>query len=422
VSLRRRFLFPVLSGLMLIGLLLVCQNSAEAREASTALESRVGITLGYPDFRGAFPVTSVLYGTPGDRGGLRVGDAVFPLAEAESSPQGVLEYLSRKLEAGYSVILQGEREGVPQTYWLRPYRFSSSQEKLLALSLEMERHILSGKTLWEEALGAFDSFLYRSMNPGDLESRLSELRNELLNASGKLRNYPIPRELSPEIRGHLLAAREDYARAMDLRREGLLYLMEFAVSREDSLSLQQGRRREADFRARDARKLESRGAGELLQALRCASLGEEDMQLLRYRELGLGGGESRHPREFGESSLKENAGIFQQDRLTENFRKDYAFVLQAPWESNRFAHWAGEELLVFWKGETPKYLFVWTGAMWYQIALREGESLGEGLQRNRDTLKQQREQNRFRVPQEDLPNLISLGEEGTLGWMGILAW
>jgi len=65
---------------------------------------------------------------------------------------------------------------------------------------------------------------------------------------------------------------------------------------------------------------------------------------------------------------------------------------------------------------------VWTGAMWYQIALREGESLGEGLQRNRDTLKQQREQNRFRVPQEDLPNLISLGEEGTLGWMGILAW
>jgi hypothetical protein len=398
--------------------------SGHAAEAEESPPFRVGVTLGYADPQGRFPVTSVLYGTPADRGGLRVGDYLFPPSEAHPSPEGIQNYLALELHQGLSVILRGEREGVPQTYWLRPYRFSSSQERLAALSLAMESRILAGESLWKEAIQAFDSFLYRAMNPQDLESRLSELRTRLHQAAWDLRNQAVSEELSPEIRAHFLAAREDYARAMELRREGLLYLMEFVTHQEDALSLQQGRRREADARARQARKLESRGGKELLLALRRGSLSEKEIDLLLCWERGFEGREPRHPREFGDpyvrgDSLAEKNVIHEENRV---LREKYAFMLTPPWESRRVAYWAGEELLVFWKEEPPKYIFVWTGAMWYQIALREGEAPGEALQRNRNTLRQQRQQNRFGIPQEDIPHLQSLAEEVNLFWLGMLAW
>lgn len=398
--------------------------SGYAAEAEEVPSFRVGVTLGYADPQGRFPVTSVLYGTPADRGGLRVGDYIFPPGEAYPSPEGIQNFLALELHQGFSVILRGEREGVPQTYWLRPYRFSSSQEKLVALSLAMESRILGGESLWKEAIQAFDSFLYRSMSPQDLESRLSELRTRLHQAAWDLRNEAVSEELSPEIRTHFLAAREDYARAMELRREALLYLMDFVTHQEDSLSLQQGRRREADARARQARKLESRGGKELLLALRRGSLSEKEIDLLLHWERGFERGEPRHAREFGDphvqgDPLMEKKVVHEENRA---FREKYAFMLAPPWGAHRVAYWVGEELLVFWKEEPPKYLFVWTGAMWYQIALREGEALGEGLQRNRNTLRQQRQQNRFGIPQKDLPYLQSLAEGANLFWLGMLAW
>ncbi len=398
--------------------------SGHAAEAEEAPSFRVGVTLGYADPQGRFPVTSVLYGTPADRGGLRVGDYLFPPSEAHPSPEGIQNYLALELRQGFSVILRGEREGVPQTYWLRPYRFSSSQEKLVALSLAMESRILAGESLWKDAIQAFDSFLYRSMSPQDFESRLSELRTRLHQAAWDLRNETVSPELSPEIRAHFLAAREDYARAMELRREGLLYLMEFVTHQEDSLALQQGRRREADARARQARKLESRGGKELLLALRRGSLSEKEIDLLLCWERGFEAGESRHSREFGDpyvrgDSSAEKTVIHEESTV---LREKYAFMLTPPWESRRVAYWAGEELLVFWKEEPPRYIFIWTGAMWYQIALREREAPGEGLQRNRNTLRQQRQQNRFGIPQEDLPYLQSLAEGAHLSWLGMLAW
>ena len=422
VSLRRSSLLVLLSLLISLAWMFSGGRRLASCSAEEAPSFRVGVTLGYADPRGRFPVTSVLYGTPADRGGLRVGDYIFPPSEVPPSPEGIENYLALELRQGFSVILRGEREGVPQTYWLRPYRFSSSQEKLVALSLVVESHILGGRSLWQEAIQAFDSFLYRSMSPQDLESRLSELRNHLHRVAGDLRSQPVPSELSPEIRTHFLAAREDYARAMELRREGLLYLMEYATHQQDSLSHQQGRRREADARARRALKLESRGGEELLLALRRGSLGEKDIELLLYWERGFEAGESRHSREFGDLYPREGSPVKGIPPEEEKPRKEYAFVLHPPWESNRVAYWAGEELLVFWKEEPPRYLFVWTGAMWYQIALREGEAPGEGLQRNRNTLRQQRQQNRFGIPQEDLPYLQSLTEGAKLSWLGMLAW
>ncbi len=401
-------------------------SSCHAAEAQDVPHVRVGVTLGYADLQGRFPVTSVLYGTPADRGGLRVGDWIFPPAEAEASPEGIQNYLALELQHGFSVILRGEREGVPQTYWLRPYRFSASQEKLVALSLAVEKHILEGRSLWKEAIQAFDSFLYRSMSPEDLASRLSELRTKLHQAAWDLRNQSVPADLSPEIRTHFLAAREDYARAMELRREGLLYLMEYATHQQDPLSHQQGRRRETDSRARQARKLESRGGKELLFALRRGALSEKEIELLFSWERGFEAGESQHPQEFGDL-LYPGGGASVQGALVGDgaggtIRKEYAFLLTPPWDSRRVAYWAGEELLVFWGEGSPRYIFVWTGAMWYQIALHEGESPGEGLQRNRSTLKQQRQQNRFGIPQEDLPYLQSLAEGANLSWLGMLAW
>ncbi|HPQ37894.1 MAG TPA: PDZ domain-containing protein [Synergistaceae bacterium] len=418
VSCRRSLSFLLLLGLVLGGLFLpeVCNS----REALQKPEFRLGFSLEYADSRGAFPVISVLYGSPADRSGLRVGDYVFPPAEADPSPEGVLAFLSRQMQQGFSVLLRGEREGLPQTYWLRPYRFSSSQEKLVTLSLAMEQRILRGKTLWEDALQAFDSYLYREYGSEKLGSRLSELREELLEASWKLRNESIPSELSPEIRGNFIAARELYARAMDLRREAMLNLMDVVAHREESLSLQQGRRREAEQRARTAQRLESRGAGELLQALRRGALSEQEIELLFHWERGFAQGESRHPKAFEEAPPLQKK--IESSSALEGSSEKYAFFGNIPWNSDRMAYWAGEKLLVFWKGDAPKYLFLWTGLMWYQVALGDAETMGEALQRSRHTLRQQRQQNRFEVPQQDLAYVTSLGERENLHWMGMLGW
>ena len=159
-------------------------------------EFRVGISLGYADFRGAFPVTSVLRGTPADRGGLRVGDCIYPPFGAGDTSESVMAFLSRELEGGFSVLLSGDREGIPQTFWLRPYRFSSVQKQLVAYSLALEENVLRGQSLWKEGMEAFDSYLYRSLDAKKFEARVSALRGDLLKTSWELRNKEIPSELS----------------------------------------------------------------------------------------------------------------------------------------------------------------------------------------------------------------------------------
>ncbi len=391
-----------------------------AREqALSHSEFRVGISLGYADFRGGFPVTSVLRGTPADRGGLRVGDCIYPPSGAGDTSESVMAFLSRELEGGFSVLLSGDREGIPQTFWLRPYRFSSVQKQLVAYSLALEENVLRGQSLWKEGMEAFDSYLYRSLDAKKFEARVSALRGDLLKTSWELRNKEIPSELSPEINANFSAARDAYARAMDLRREGLLYLLDFVIHEKDPLPLHQGRRREAEHKALLARRLECRGGGELLQALRRGSLGEENIQLLLSWERGFERGESDHPREFEVSSL------FREPRQTaanEGEPEKYAFLRRPPEGMDCFAYWVEEELLVFWSQEMPQYLFLWTGVMWYQIAPEEGESPGEALRRNGGTLRQQKRQNGFRISQEELPEIVPLGEGQKLRWMGMLGW
>ena len=414
------FFQAFLGGILLGFALLGGPDSSFAREQVLPnSEFRVGISLGYADSRGAFPVTSVLRGTPADRGGLRVGDCIYPPSGAGNTSESVMAFLSRELEGGFSVLLSGDREGISQTFWLRPYRFSLVQKRLVAYSLSLEEDVLRGQSLWKEGMKAFDSYLYRSLDAKEFESRISALREELLKTSWELRNKEIPSELSLEINANFSVARDAYARAMDLRREGLLYLMDFVIHEKDPLSLQQGRRREAEHKALLARRLECRGGGELLQALRRGSLGEENIRLLLFWERGFERGESDHPREFEVSSLFQEP---RQTAVSEEKPEKYAFLRRPPEGMDCFAYWVKEELLVLWSRETPEYLFLWTGVMWYQIAAKDGEPPGEPLLRNRDTLRQQKRQNDFRIFQEELPEIVSLGEEQKLRWMGMLGW
>ncbi len=415
-------------GVLLLGsfvFMLVPPSSFASEKIQETHAHPLGLTLDCANAEGLFYVLGVLPGSPGARAGVCEGDFIVPPRENLFTSQEVIDYLNSRLLQGFSVFLKGERKGVPQLYWVRPYRFTPVQEEAVRFSLALQKEMLQGRTLWREGVEAFNTYLYRALPSEELIARISTIRKELFDCSRRLLREDPRKPLCHEMIMLCRSAQDGYARAIEVRRRALLELASVADHEGETWKLHRLRREEAEKEALFALHIEAQAGKSLLYVLRRSALREEDIPLLGWSEKG-------HRDRLSLVSGVDFPDVFSvppEDLLSEeafspDMRRKYAFLSRQnrTFPADRMAYWAGENLLVLWNGDVPRYLFLWNGAMWYQIALKRGEPLGKALQRNRETLRQQKGQNGFEVLPGDLEYVTFVGSREKLYWMGVLAW
>ncbi|HPJ25783.1 MAG TPA: hypothetical protein PLW97_09650 [Synergistaceae bacterium] len=79
-------------------------------------------------------------------------------------------------------------------------------------------------------------------------------------------------------------------------------------------------------------------------------------------------------------------------------------------------------LPVGWKGENPSMLYIWTGRDWYNLEVRNSESMGDALRRGRYDLVKLANRNTFSWSDWDSAILASTAISWGYAWVGVVPW
>ncbi len=75
---------------------------------------------------------------------------------------------------------------------------------------------------------------------------------------------------------------------------------------------------------------------------------------------------------------------------------------------------------VAWNGTRPKVIYLWTGGLWHQVSVKEGQTPIKALQRNERYIKRLVNQSGFKLYEQDLPILAQQAKSWGYYWFGEL--